>query len=123
MVEKSVLLLKAEPRVVVGISLHDLVALMAEVELVGGAVGVPALSQDEDVGRATEGIGEDRTRAEVDVRVIAGSLFGGRAVEVPDREIFGLVVLVSFKSLERDIVLVQNYIQPISATPYVTGAQ
>jgi len=35
---------------------HLLGALVPVVELVGGAVGVPALSQDEDVGGATEGI-------------------------------------------------------------------
>lgn len=45
-VEQSVLLLKTEPGLVVGMSLHQLGALMAMVVLVGGAIGVPALSED-----------------------------------------------------------------------------
>lgn len=93
-VEESVLLLETEPGLVVGIGLHHLVALMAVVVLVGGAIGIPALSQDDDVGGAAEGVGEDSTRAKVDVGVLARSLVGRGAVEVPDGEVFGLVVLL-----------------------------
>ena len=50
LVQESVLLLKTEPGLVVGVGLHDLGALMAEVVLVGGAIGHPALSKDDDVG-------------------------------------------------------------------------
>lgn len=50
LVQESVLLLKTEPRVVVGVGLHDLGTLMTEVVLVGGAIGHPALSEDDDVG-------------------------------------------------------------------------
>lgn len=78
----------------VGVGLHDLGALMAEVVLVGGAIGVPALGQDNDVGRAAEGVGEDGARAEVDVGVVTGGLVGGGTVEVPDGEILGLPLLV-----------------------------
>lgn len=92
MVEEGVLLLETEPWHVLGIGLHDLGALMAVVVLVGGAVGVPALGQDDDVGGAAEGVGVDSARAEVDVGVFAGGLVGGRAVKVPDGKIFGLVV-------------------------------
>lgn len=67
---------------------------MAVVVLVGGAVGVPALSQDDDVGGATEGVGEDGAGAEVDVGVVTGGLLGGGAVEVPDREVLGLPLLL-----------------------------
>jgi hypothetical protein len=81
-----------------GISLHHLVALVAEVVLVGGAIGVPALSQDDDVGRTTEGIREDGAGAQVDVRVLAGSLLGGGTIEVPNGKVLRLVVLLG-KSL------------------------
>jgi hypothetical protein len=67
---------------------------MTVVVLVGGAVGVPALSEDDDVGRAAEGVGEDGAGAEVDVGVVTGGLLGGGAVEVPDGEILGLPVLL-----------------------------
>lgn len=103
-VEQSVLLLETEPGLVVGISLHHLVALMAEVELVGSAIGVPALSKNDDVGRATEGIRVDGTRTQVDVRVVAGSLLGRGAVEVPNGKIFRLVVLLG-KSLQETITV------------------
>lgn len=97
-VEEGVLLLKTEPRLVVGISLHHLVAVMAEVVLVGSAIRVPALGQDNDVGRSTEGIGVDGTRTEINIRVVARGLAGGGAVKVPDGKIFGLV-LALFQSL------------------------
>lgn len=48
--EESVLLLETEPGLTLGVGLHDLGALMAEVVLVGSAVGVPALGEDDDVG-------------------------------------------------------------------------
>lgn len=48
--EESVLLLETEPGLALGVGLHDLGALMAEVVLVGSAVGVPALGEDDDVG-------------------------------------------------------------------------
>jgi hypothetical protein len=75
-VEESVLLLETEPRHTLGVGLHDLGALMAVVVLVGGAVGVPALGEDDDVGRAAEGVRVDGTRAQVDIGVVAGGLAG-----------------------------------------------
>lgn len=92
-IEESVLLLKTEPGLVVGVGLHDLGALIAEVVLVGGAVGVPALGQDDDVGRAAEGVREDGARAEVDVGVVTRGLVGGGTVEVPDGEVLRLPLL------------------------------
>lgn len=56
---------------------------MAEVELVGAAIGIPGLTQDEDVVALAEGVGEDGARAEVDIGVVTGSLAGGRTVKVP----------------------------------------
>lgn len=93
-VEEGVLLLETEPGLVFGVSLHQLGALMAVVELVGGAVGVPALGQDEDVGGATEGVGEDGNGLQVNVRVVAGRLACGRAVEVPGGKIVNSVLLL-----------------------------
>ena len=48
-IEKSVFLLKTEPGLVLGVKLHELGAFVAVVVLVGGAVGVPAFGEDEDV--------------------------------------------------------------------------
>jgi hypothetical protein len=93
-VKESVLLLETEPRHVLGISLHHLVALMAVVVLVGGAVGVPALGEDDDVGGPTERIGEDGARSEVDIRVVTRSLLGRGTVKVPDGKVLGLVLLL-----------------------------
>lgn len=67
---------------------------MSVVVLVRGTISVPALSENNDVGRATERIGEDGARSEVDIGVVAGSLSGGRTIEVPDGKILGLVILL-----------------------------
>lgn len=76
MVKNGVLLLETEPGLVLIVGLHDLVALMAVVVLVGSAIGIPALSQNNDVGAAAEGVRVDGTGAEVDVRVFTRSLLG-----------------------------------------------
>jgi len=44
------------------------------VGLVRGTVGVPALGENDDIGVAAEGIGEDGDRLQVDIRVVAGCL-------------------------------------------------
>jgi len=89
-VEKGVLLLKAEPWLVVCVGFHKLSTLMAVVELIGGAVRVPALSDDQNVGGTTEWVGEDGDGSEVNIGVVAWSLSGRAAVEVPFWEIFNL---------------------------------
>jgi hypothetical protein len=66
-VEESVLLLKTEPGLVGGVGLHQLGSLVAVVELVGGAVGHPALGEDEDVVVEAEGVAEDSDGAQVDI--------------------------------------------------------
>lgn len=92
--EEGVLLFEAKPRLVVGVGVHDLHTIVAEVELIGGAIGVPALSQNDNVGRAAERIRVDSTGAEVDVGVLARGLVGRRTIKVPDGKIFGLVFLL-----------------------------
>lgn len=77
-VEEGVLLLETKPGLVAGVGLHQLGALMAVVELVGGAVGVPALGEDNDVAAVDpEGVGEDGNGLQVDIAVVAGGLAGG----------------------------------------------
>jgi hypothetical protein len=102
LIEESVLLLKAEPRNVLLVGLHELVAFMSAVELVRGAIGVPALTEDEDVVAPAERIWEDSNGAEVDIRVLTGSLSGRRTVEVPLGELVNrsslLVESLSFAS-------------------------
>jgi hypothetical protein len=93
LVEKGVLLLETEPGLLALVGLHELVALMSVVVLVRGAVRVPAFAEDEDVVTATERIGKDGDRAEVDIGVVAGGLGGRRTVEVPLREILNGVDL------------------------------
>lgn len=83
LVEQGVFLLKTEPGDFLLVCLHELVALMAVVVLVGGTIGIPALAKDEDVVSTTERIGEDGDRAEVDIGVLARGLAGGGTVEVP----------------------------------------
>lgn len=91
--EKGIFLLETKPGLIVRICVHYLHAVVTEVVLVGSAIGVPALSENDDVGRAAERIGVNGARAEVDIRVVTRSLVGGRTIEVPDGEIFRLVVL------------------------------
>lgn len=40
---------------------------MSVIELVWGSIGIPALGEDQDVGSATEWIGEEGDRSEVDI--------------------------------------------------------
>ena len=89
-VEKSVFLLKTEPGLVRSMCRHQLVALMTVVVLVGGAIGIPALGEDKDVRNAPERVGEDSDGLQVDIRVVARSLVGGGAIEIPGGEVLGL---------------------------------
>lgn len=86
-VEESVLLLETEPEVLVGMSLHQTGSLVTVVELVGRAIRVPGLAEDEDVVTLAEGVREDSNRANVDIRVVTRSLASGRAVKVPLRKL------------------------------------
>lgn len=100
-VQERVLLLKTEPGLVVRISLHHLGALVTVVVLVWGAIGAPALGKDNDVGGSTERIGVDGAGAQIDVRVLAGSLLCGGAVKVPHGKVLWLVLFIGKSLLER----------------------
>jgi hypothetical protein len=47
--------------------LHQAVAVVTVVELVGRAIGVPGLTENKDVVATAEGIGVESTRAKVDI--------------------------------------------------------
>ena len=82
-VKKGVLLLKTEPWLVSLVGLHELGTLVAVVELVWCSVGVPALTDNQDVWVSSEWVGEDCNWSEVDIGVVARSLASGATVEVP----------------------------------------
>lgn len=81
--EQSVLLFQTEPELLLGVGLHQASSLVAVVELVRAAIGIPGLTQDQNVVALAERVGEDRAGAEVDIGVVTGSLAGGGTVEVP----------------------------------------
>lgn len=81
--EQSVLLFQTEPELLLRVSLHQAGSLVTEVELVGAAIRIPGLTEDEDVVTLAEGVGEDGNRAEVDIGVVTGGLAGGGTVKVP----------------------------------------
>ena len=65
--EEGVFLLETKPWLLLGVGLHEAGAVMSVVELVGGAIVVPTLAEHENVIAATEWIGVDFDRSEVDV--------------------------------------------------------
>ena len=67
---------------------------MAVVGLVGRAIVVVRFRKNKDVVAAAEGILKDGAGAKVDIRVIAWSLIGGRAIEVPGSELADVCDLV-----------------------------
>lgn len=87
MTKEGVFLLKTEPEVLVGMCLHQLSSLVAVVELVGGAIGVPGLTEDKDVISLAEGVREDSNGADIDIGVVAGCLTGRGTVKVPFGEL------------------------------------
>jgi len=86
-VEQGVLLLKTEPGFVFLGKVHNLGGVVTVVSPVGSAVVVVALGEDEDVVTTTEGVLEDGSGPQVDIRVAAGSLVGGGTVEIPDTQL------------------------------------
>ena len=66
---------------------HDLLRVVAEVGLVGSAVVVVALREDEDVVTTTEGVLENGRGTKVDIGVRSGRLVGRGTVKVPDPEL------------------------------------
>jgi hypothetical protein len=89
-VEEGILLLETEPRLMSLVGLHEFGTLMAVVEFVWGSIRVPALGDDQDVGGATEWVREDGYGAEVDIRVVAGSLASRATIKVPLGKILNL---------------------------------
>lgn len=63
---------------------------MTVVVLVRSAIGIPGLSQDQDVGVASERIGKDGDGLQVDIGVVTRSLAGGGTVKVPDGQVIDL---------------------------------
>jgi len=86
-VEKGVFLFNAEPWLFALDLLHELVAVVSVVGLVGGSIRVEGLAQNENVVSKTERIPEDGSRAKEDVRVVASSLVGRGTVKVPFRQV------------------------------------
>lgn len=86
-IKESVLLLETEPRLGVLCELHDLGSVVAVVRSVRSTVVVVGLCEDKDVVTTSEGVFEDRSRTEIDIRVVAGCLIGGGAIKVPDAEL------------------------------------
>ena len=83
-------MLEAEPQLMLGIRFHQPGRLMAVVELVGAPIRIPGLAHDQNVGLQTERIGIDGHGANIDIGVVAWGLAGGRAVEIPFRELLRL---------------------------------
>jgi hypothetical protein len=89
-IEEGVLLLKTEPWLVGSVSLHELGTLVTVVVLVWGSIGIPALSDNQNVGGTAEWVGEDGYGSEVNIRVVAWGLSCGGTVKVPFWEILNL---------------------------------
>lgn len=85
--EEGVLLFQAEPEALLGVGLHLTVGVMAEVVLVGAAIGIPGLAENEDVVTLAEGVGVECDGAEVDIGVVTGGLGGRGTVKVPFGEL------------------------------------
>lgn len=73
-VEQGVLLLETEPEFVLLVGLNHDGSIVAVVVGVRLAVSAPSLAHDEDIVAETEGVGVEGNRAEVDIRVVTGSL-------------------------------------------------
>lgn len=83
-VENSVLLFKTEPGLQILGELHNLIGVVAVIGLVGSTIVVIALGEDKDVVTTTEGVFEDGSGPQVDIRVATRSLVSGGSVEIPD---------------------------------------
>ena len=85
-VEQSVLLLDAEPRLVLAGQLHGFQAGSAVVGLARFLVVLVGVAENESVVAQVKGIPVDSHRIEVDVRVAALGLVSRAAVIVPNRQ-------------------------------------
>ena len=87
--EQGVLLLNAEPRLLTtdGFVFENGASNGAGVSVNGGAIGLEALAQHEDVLSAAERIRGEFNGAKKDLRVVARGLLGGGTIKVPLREL------------------------------------
>ena len=101
--EKSVFLLKTKPELVLSVGGHQLVGISTEVVRIRLAIGHPGLTHDENVVAETEGVGIHCDGSEVDIGIVARSLAGRGAVEVPFGKFFdvfrGLVQGLALKEV------------------------
>lgn len=95
MVEEGVLLLEAEPRIVLLCQLHGLGRIMTEVCLIGSAVTIVGGSKNENIVATAERIPVVRDWTKENVRVMAGGLVCGRTIKVPVGELVYVGDLVS----------------------------
>lgn len=110
-IKESIFLLQTEPWLMGLVGLHEFGSLMTVVELVWGSIGIPALSQDQDIWGTTEWIWEDCNGAEVNIRVVTGGLTSWATVEVPFWEIIKSELTALWdlgKSLRIKVMLVHD---------------
>ena len=88
LVEDGVLLLDAEPRVLILGLLHDLIALFPLVCLRGALVVLEGLAEHELIFATTEGVGVHGHGGEVSVGVLAHGLASRGAVIVPNGKLW-----------------------------------
>lgn len=79
------------------IGFHETNRFVTKVELVGGPIVIPGLAHYQDIVATTEGIGVDGNGPEVNIRVVARRLAGGRPVEIP----FGELLVALDRTIER----------------------
>jgi hypothetical protein len=85
--QKGVFLLQTEPDLVLGICFHQTRSIMTVVEFVGCPIGVPGLAHHQNVLAETDGIRVHGHGPDVDIGIVARSLAGRGAVEIPLGEV------------------------------------
>lgn len=86
-IKKSILLFETEPRDLSLGGVHGFLGMITIVGLVWSTVIVVALGKHENVLATSEGVLEDGSGTEINIRVITRGLVGGGTVEVPDTEL------------------------------------
>jgi hypothetical protein len=76
-------LLKTKPDFVVGMGFHQARGLVSVVEFVGCSIRIPGLAHDQKVVAQADRIRVHCNGSDVDIRVVAGGLASGGAIEVP----------------------------------------
>jgi hypothetical protein len=107
--EECVFLLQTEPVLFALMRLHDNSGIVAEVVRIWLSVGHPGLTHDEDIVAKSEWIWVVGDRAEIDIRVVAGSLTGRRAVEIPFWELLDVCDFLGDGLEETKLLANQTY--------------